>query len=279
MNTAGNKNTLVKVLPTRPAHGTTVSYQATDILEWVGSLAVAAENAEYQQGVYHPTPIGGSELPLGVAVPIPLKPYKSYLAPSSVTGAECSDYWSFESIIAPRDPTGWKTHGPSLNQLCAEVCERYEEDPEIFESYQKVRARLELSLDRILYMPNSALLTRTLYADVLESLQTVLSRRKSETPPCTKQDANTVLTEWLRENWINPFPDETCLEELSRRCGGKPVDQINTWVGNARARKWRPALMQAKDLGRPADYLLEDSLAIFDGRPIDGVAYKRGRDS
>ena len=40
---------------------------------------------------------------------------------------------------------------------------------------------------------------------------------------------------------------------------------INNWLINAQNRKWRPALEQAYKLGRPATFLREDSLKIYEG--------------
>ena len=43
---------------------------------------------------------------------------------------------------------------------------------------------------------------------------------------------------------------------------------MSNWLINARTRKWRPAIVKAYDLGRPADVLLEDAVNLFQGVPL-----------
>jgi hypothetical protein len=43
---------------------------------------------------------------------------------------------------------------------------------------------------------------------------------------------------------------------------------VSNWLINARRRKWRSAIMQAFDLNRPAEFLLEDLITIFLGSPM-----------
>jgi len=75
------------------------------------------------------------------------------------------------------------------------------------------------------------------------------------------------MTNWLRRNWINPYPDESCLEQMAKDCGtSKTV--VNNWLINSRTRKWRPAIAKAYELGRPTVLLKEDSIRIFDGKPL-----------
>ena len=76
-----------------------------------------------------------------------------------------------------------------------------------------------------------------------------------------------VMRVWLRNNWINPYPDDGILRDLAKECGVSKA-MIGTWLINARSRKWRPAIMQAYDLGRPAETLLEDSIRIYDNEPL-----------
>jgi hypothetical protein len=75
------------------------------------------------------------------------------------------------------------------------------------------------------------------------------------------------MTNWLRENWINPYPDEAGLSEMARECGASKT-VVNNWLINSRTRKWRPAIAKACALGRPTFLLKEDSIHIFDGKPV-----------
>jgi hypothetical protein len=82
-----------------------------------------------------------------------------------------------------------------------------------------------------------------------------------------KKDISRYLTQWLRENWTNPYPDDEGVTKIAATCGTSNM-VVNNWLINARTRKWRPALVKAVALGRPADFLLEDSINIFDGNPV-----------
>lgn len=84
---------------------------------------------------------------------------------------------------------------------------------------------------------------------------------------CTKKKIAEYMTNWLRGNWINPYPDEAGLSEMAKACGtSKTV--VNNWLINSRTRKWRPAIAKAYELGRPTVLLKEDSIHIFDGKPV-----------
>ena len=83
----------------------------------------------------------------------------------------------------------------------------------------------------------------------------------------SKPDMIVYMTAWLRDNWINPYPDDVVLSEMAAHCGTTPTI-IGNWLINTRTRKWRPAIVKAMQLNRLAAYLLEDSLCFFDGRPV-----------
>jgi hypothetical protein len=104
-----------------------------------------------------------------------------------------------------------------------------------------------------------------------------------------KQVFNAYMTEWLCQcrNWINPYPDETVLNQMashfihidcvpgtdSNVTEAEAVAKINTWLVNTRTRQWRPSVEEAFDAQRPAMLLMEDSLRIFKGdelRPLIG---------
>ena len=97
------------------------------------------------------------------------------------------------------------------------------------------------------------------------SVPSAVSTNTSQSVP--KKDMALYLTDWLRENWTNPYPDEDGVAELAQTCGTTPT-VISNWLINARTRKWRPAIVKAAELDRPADFLLEDSMNLFDGKPV-----------
>jgi Homeobox KN domain len=83
----------------------------------------------------------------------------------------------------------------------------------------------------------------------------------------SKHDLARFMTAWLRANFTNPYPDDEGLSEMAAQYG-TTNQVISNWLINARTRKWRPALIKASEMGRPADVLLEDALNIFDGKPV-----------
>jgi hypothetical protein len=90
------------------------------------------------------------------------------------------------------------------------------------------------------------------------------------THPCTsgkKHDLSKYMTQWLRENWTNPYPDEIAIQQMSSECGSTTT-VVSNWLINARTRKWRPSIIKAYEMERPADLLLEDSINIFCGKPV-----------
>jgi Homeobox KN domain len=86
----------------------------------------------------------------------------------------------------------------------------------------------------------------------------------------SKQELGKFMTAWLRANFTNPYPDDEGLAQMAQHCG-TTNQVISNWLINARTRKWRPAIIKACELGRPADFLLEDSINIFDGKPIRDI--------
>ena len=96
--------------------------------------------------------------------------------------------------------------------------------------------------------------------------------------PLSKNDLQYYMMTWLRNNWINPYPDDEDLIDMARH-SGTTTKVISNWLDNARTRKWRPAIQQAYDLNRPPHMLLEDSLNIFDGYPIREVPLPKSEHS
>ena len=91
-------------------------------------------------------------------------------------------------------------------------------------------------------------------------------------PPLPKVNVNEYLVHWLRQNWVNPYPCNQVLDALAQDCGTSP-HTMNIWLTNARSRYWRPAMKRALELGRPSEYLLEDSINIFDGKAIRNLDF------
>jgi Homeobox KN domain len=83
----------------------------------------------------------------------------------------------------------------------------------------------------------------------------------------SKKEFVTYMTAWLRDNWTNPYNDDEGLEDMAAATG-TTTEVISNWLINARTRKWRPALRKALALNRPARLLLEDSLNLFDRKPV-----------
>ena len=75
------------------------------------------------------------------------------------------------------------------------------------------------------------------------------------------------MTNWLRANWINPYPDEAVTHQLAFETGETP-HVVNTWLVNARTRRWRPAILKSFDLKRPSEMLWEDSINLFEEKPL-----------
>jgi Homeobox KN domain len=87
-----------------------------------------------------------------------------------------------------------------------------------------------------------------------------------------KKDLGSYMTHWLLMNWTNPYPDDEGLVHLAAECG-VTATVVSNWLINARTRKWRPAIVKATNLeDRPSSMLLEDSIRIFQGRPLRAVA-------
>ncbi len=75
------------------------------------------------------------------------------------------------------------------------------------------------------------------------------------------------MNNWLRANWINPYPDEAVSHQLAYETG-ESVNVVNTWLVNARSRRWRPAILRAFELNRPSEFLMEDSINLFEAKPV-----------
>ena len=75
------------------------------------------------------------------------------------------------------------------------------------------------------------------------------------------------MSNWLIENWTNPYPDDDTLQDIARK-SGMTSKEVGNWLINARTRKWRPAIIKAYNMNRPADVLLEDAIHIYQDTPV-----------
>ena len=75
------------------------------------------------------------------------------------------------------------------------------------------------------------------------------------------------MSNWLKENWTNPYPDDDEVDNIAEETGMK-IDEVVNWLINARTRRWRPSIEKACDLLRPAAVLKEDSINIYEGKPV-----------
>jgi len=83
----------------------------------------------------------------------------------------------------------------------------------------------------------------------------------------SKKEFTEVMNQWLVDNWTNPYPDDEGIAYLAELNGTTPTI-VSNWLINARTRKWRPAIVKAYDARRPADLLKEDSIRIFQRKPL-----------
>lgn len=173
--------------------------------------------------------------------------------------------------------------------------------------YKTIHSRLEFTFGRIVSQfpgdvsTNDATMRRfltTLYEHTIQKLQSLLhslvrgsamiqspssngaiskqlvSPISTATHLVGKKDLGTFMTQWLLDNWTNPYPDDEGMVQLARECG-VTATVVSNWLINARTRKWRPAIVKATELDRPSGQLLEDSIAIFKGIPLRALGEER----
>jgi hypothetical protein len=156
--------------------------------------------------------------------------------------------------------------------------------------YERTRDHFIYSFARIRNNtpPNDEMHLEKLYQEVISKLQALIDlsnklaiQDEDEDDPhgCAspklavgKQDLTKYMTNWLCDNWANPYPDEVTLHNMAHECGSSPP-VVGNWLINARTRKWRPAIVKAYDMNRPADLLLEDSINIFSGRSVREIGF------
>jgi len=122
-------------------------------------------------------------------------------------------------------------------------------------------------------------LLHNLYAETIQQMTSLVEMTRM-LGPMEKEDAEPeikpelpnrefaeYMTMWLKKHWTNPYPDDAGLEMMANDCG-KTITVVSNWLINARTRKWRPSIVKAFELKRPANLLLEDSINLFDGEPL-----------
>lgn len=82
-----------------------------------------------------------------------------------------------------------------------------------------------------------------------------------------KKGFTAYMNQWLVQNWTNPYPDDEGLADLAE-LNGTTHTIVSNWLINARTRKWRPAIVKAFEMGRPADMLKEDSINVFERKRL-----------
>lgn len=147
-----------------------------------------------------------------------------------------------------------------LDALYAEICQKLQNITSAFAKDTKVLGSIQ-SPATIVSQTNCANVQVKAHQDLSKSM------KKHQ----TKQELGKYMTSWLRANFTNPYPDDEGLVQMAKHCG-TTNQVISNWLINARTRKWRPAIIKATELGRPADMLLEDSINIFDGKPVRRIA-------
>jgi len=209
------------------------------------------------------------------------------------------------SYIWQRDPVGARHFLGRLHPLAVQVetqsVQQQQADlqEQLQYAYGAVKELFHFKFGRILDQcpygsadfGESRMLVNVLYDETIQKMQNLLKRDKAKESDeeematldtklaavvaqatavethVPKKDFSEYMTTWLRENWTNPYPDEDGLAEMAATCGTTAII-VSNWLINARTRKWRPAIVKATDMGRPSELLLEDSIRIFDGRPL-----------
>lgn len=96
---------------------------------------------------------------------------------------------------------------------------------------------------------------------------TCTGETRSSPATANKEAFQLHMNNWLRANWFNPYPDEAVSHQLAYETG-ENVHVVNTWLVNARSRRWRPSILKAFELNRPSEFLLEDSINIFEAKQV-----------
>jgi Coprinus cinereus mating-type protein. len=149
---------------------------------------------------------------------------------------------------------------------------------------EKIRKFTQLYSNAILHMKALITMVQNLQHRVASYSTSITStendpipnsnRKFSQSPTSTsnpklynKKKFTQVMNQWLVDNWTNPYPDDEGIAALAD-LNGTSSTIVSNWLINARTRKWRPAIVKAYETGRPADLLKEDSIRIFQRKPL-----------
>lgn len=174
------------------------------------------------------------------------------------------------SLLMRHDPEGI----PFLNVIrcSAEYFERYH-DVKCIHLYMSLRRDFADQVEFITHHSTNAnpvvrrCMLFKVYQQTVEKMNALIELSHRFTLPKHGINSNSVLMKWLVANWTNPYPEEKDVNALANACN-TTVLVVNNWLINIRTRKWRPAIQKAYQLGRPAQFLLEDSLQIFQGEDV-----------
>ncbi|GAX27944.1 hypothetical protein FisN_32Lh034 [Fistulifera solaris] len=209
---------------------------------------------------------------------------------STMTPTTSNVHWESQPVVtwmsslmnqemnnSPSAPANAPTRQVERYQRLVEHCRARSSHAVFWNEYQAIQSLHQFLMNKIQSQlpfpcPEYPLAVERLYHETSDRLEALLLSPSSvESPAATKVDMPVYMTAWLRENWINPYPDDIILNEMAAHCGTTPT-VVSNWLINARTRKWRPAIAKAMELNRPAKHLLEDSLCFFDGRPVRALS-------
>lgn len=261
-----------------------VRWVCLDPLKLVESLAATTEEREGH--VFEPVRINDITL----SSPISVLP-----APANANGESSANEALVVPSLPPWDPSfllfydGEALPTAERIQSLAETLESASHYSKVLPSYRRVRDHLAHTSGWIHHHCSSdasnerARLLGILYAETIQQMEALIETTqnmakqdkaaarhptsKAALKPEAKRNFAEYMSQWLKDNWTNPYPDDECLAEIASDCDTTPT-VVSNWLINARTRKWRPALQKAFKLKRPADLLQEDSIRIFEGNPV-----------
>ena len=274
-----------------------VQWHGMTPLEFITSLAEATEDSEAADGLYmEPIHINGTKLATKTP-PFP-RLNKSHKSGNGHKNRGANGFVTLRDdteSLAPWDPSYLL-----INDVYAlgavESMQALAHTLEAMPHYFHVKGSYKRIQDHLAYVSNwihstygdqltaetaaeKFQLLRNLYEETIHKMEALVDmtarlgpeeaeeEAKMASKPVVKRDFAEYMTQWLKDNWTNPYPDEDGLEMMAHDCG-VTTSIISNWLINARTRKWRPAIVKAYELKRPANLLLEDSINIFDGKPV-----------
>jgi Homeobox KN domain len=295
------------LLPTLSANGGTVSWTCVpSVADWFAGLIIGSANLPNAEKSETMDSIGVDGVDLAKLAPAPNLgsdvDADAQLVPPSAR-FEIPRRWDFRFILHAdsRSVKCLKTVGhlaTKFELIVDQLMSRNEEVDWLQEKYRSIQDYLREMFQRICADrsipfddPNRRQQLDCLYRTTACHLESLVDEAKggsknrpesfrptqpapvapARSPQKKKEHMQQFMSAWLRANWTNPYPDEPCLRELATECGATPA-VVSNWLINARTRKWRPAIVAAAELRRPSAMLLEDSIRIFDGHPVQDIS-------